>query len=376
MRGLILAAILHCLVLNSADAQWFRGKRIIEVDVDSVLVLTEVDDVPYVPGGYQRLADYISLVGIYPKICQLQNITGTVKVAFEVNADGYTTNVNVVNSANPLLDREAKRIVSSLPRLGAATYKGLHVPVDMTLQINFGLDGKWYDVEKVDLQPYYLTVQYFDSANVELHRPDYQRAIELYTTSIEYDPEHYLAYYERGICHYSLHDIDKAEADFAEALRLTDGRMVDAYMTRGYMRMEFDRMDSAIVDFMKVLDRYNTSYSVHLALGKCWLDKNELKLSRKYLRLANVYGPKFQEAFYYLGIVEMTRKEYEAAVSAFGKAIELVPDHMDAFFNRGMANARLRNMKSACVDWIKAASYGHDQAKQLVQSQCNAQINE
>ncbi len=305
------------------------------------------------------------------------NISGTVKIGFTIKENGKTTDVTVLKSTNPLLDRKAKYMIKAIDGFIPAMKGGLYVPTKMSLNIRFRLDGKYKESkEPVDFTPIYNSVLFYDSAYAHLEKRNYPQAIKFYTESLKWDTADYWSYYERGVAHYALQNIDSAEHDFRMALQHSGGWFVRAFLTRGHMRFEFGNVDSAITDFLNVLDSYNENYSVHLALGKCWLKKNDLKEARKYFRLATSIGPKFTDAFYYLGIVYITMQKFEDAKPCFDRVIELNPEHDKAFYNRGMAHARLRNMDAACLDWIKAKSLGNEDANLIVQSQCLKPITE
>jgi periplasmic protein TonB len=51
----------------------------------------------------------------YPDSAKINNISGTVYVTFIVEADGTVTSIKVVRGVLPLLDKEAVRVLSSMP---------------------------------------------------------------------------------------------------------------------------------------------------------------------------------------------------------------------------------------------------------------------
>lgn len=67
------------------------------------------------PGGDRALEKYISKKAVYPTAVAQQGIVGTVGVEFLVRANGHIAKVKTIQSAHPLLDAEAVRLVSSMP---------------------------------------------------------------------------------------------------------------------------------------------------------------------------------------------------------------------------------------------------------------------
>ena len=77
----------------------------------------------------------------YPQIAVEQKIDGKVYVQFCVNSTGLVENVVVLRSADPALDAEAKRVVSSSPRWTPPKQGGKNVTQLFTLPIVFKLNG-------------------------------------------------------------------------------------------------------------------------------------------------------------------------------------------------------------------------------------------
>lgn len=76
------------------------------------------------PGGYGALEKYISKNAVYPTAVAQQGIVGTVGVEFLVRADGHIAKVKTIQSAHPLLDAEAVRLVSSMPAWNPTVVNG------------------------------------------------------------------------------------------------------------------------------------------------------------------------------------------------------------------------------------------------------------
>ena len=66
-------------------------------------------------------------------------IQGKVFVEFVIEKDGSITNVRVLRSVDPSLDKEAIRVVSSMPKWKPGKQRGKAVRVSYTVPINFKL---------------------------------------------------------------------------------------------------------------------------------------------------------------------------------------------------------------------------------------------
>ena len=91
------------------------------------------------PGGTAELMKYLQKNIKYPSICQEQGIQGRVIVQFVVEKDGSITDVQVIKAINPYLDKEAVRVVSTMPKWSPGKQAGKPVRVFFTLPVVFRL---------------------------------------------------------------------------------------------------------------------------------------------------------------------------------------------------------------------------------------------
>jgi len=87
------------------------------IDNDDQRIYGIVDDMqPQFPGGTEALMRYIKEKRQYPVEAIEEGIEGKVFVSFFVEKDGSLTDIKVMKSVNPQLDKEALRIVKSMPK--------------------------------------------------------------------------------------------------------------------------------------------------------------------------------------------------------------------------------------------------------------------
>jgi TonB family protein len=106
-------------------------------DTEEVFVV--VEKMPEFPGGEQELRSFIGKSIEYPPLARDKGIQGKVYVTFVVSKDGTVKNVKVVRGVDPILDKEAIRVISSLPTWIPGEQRGKKVNVSYTVPINFVL---------------------------------------------------------------------------------------------------------------------------------------------------------------------------------------------------------------------------------------------
>jgi TonB family protein len=104
---------------------------------DDVFTISEVK--PMYPGGDAAMMKYLQKNIKYPIQAKEQGVKGTVFMRFVVEKDGSVTDVEVAKGVNPLLDTEAKRVVSSMPKWAPGKQNGTNVAVQYTLPVKFDL---------------------------------------------------------------------------------------------------------------------------------------------------------------------------------------------------------------------------------------------
>lgn len=96
-----------------------------------------VEEKPEFPGGGTSLVNYINEHRRYPAKAYAIGIEGRVTCSFVVNADGTVSNVTVIRGVEPSLNREAVRILSSMPQWSPGKLEGQTVPVRVICAVPF-----------------------------------------------------------------------------------------------------------------------------------------------------------------------------------------------------------------------------------------------
>lgn len=109
------------------------------IEEDDQVVFQVVETMPTFPGGDAELFKFLSNNVKYPVIAQENGIQGRVICQFTVNKDGSIVDVVVVRSVDPSLDKEAIRVIKSMPNWSPGKQRGKPVRVKYTLPVNFKL---------------------------------------------------------------------------------------------------------------------------------------------------------------------------------------------------------------------------------------------
>lgn len=102
-------------------------------------VFEVVEKMPEYPGGMSAMMAFISKNIKYPVAAQKAKIQGRVVIQFIVDKEGNITNPRVIRSADPLLDAEAIRLTTIMPKWKPGMQKGQAVNVKYTVPIMFRL---------------------------------------------------------------------------------------------------------------------------------------------------------------------------------------------------------------------------------------------
>ena len=131
MKKLLFFLILGFTALTTARAQ--------QTDTPCGKVYQVVEQMPQFPGGQAAMMKFIADSLRYPSVACESRIEGRVVVQFVVDCEGNILNPLVVWSVDPLLDREAIRLVKLMPKWIPGRQNGKPVCVIYNVPIRFKL---------------------------------------------------------------------------------------------------------------------------------------------------------------------------------------------------------------------------------------------
>ena len=104
------------------------------------MVFDVVEVMPQFPGGQIAMLKYIMENIKYPEQAMKEGIQGRVAVRFIVEKDGSISDVKPILSVHPLLNKEAVRVVESMPKWSPGKQNGKPVRVRFNLPVMFKLN--------------------------------------------------------------------------------------------------------------------------------------------------------------------------------------------------------------------------------------------
>lgn len=127
---------------DEAEGEVLKAKQDIVTEQpkeEETKVFDVVEQMPSFPGGPSALFEYLSKNIKYPVVAEENGVQGRVIVTFVVERDGSITDVKVAKSVDPSLDKEATRVVKSMPHWIPGKQNGSAVRVKYTVPVTFKL---------------------------------------------------------------------------------------------------------------------------------------------------------------------------------------------------------------------------------------------
>jgi len=131
--------------LEIEDTEMDEDDIIEIVDIPEVVeapqIFHVVEESPEFPGGQVELMKFLQKNTQFPSIAREAGITGVVYVQFVVREDGKVDpdDIQILRGVHPALDKEAVRVVKSMPDWKPGRQRGKAVPVYYKLPFRFNL---------------------------------------------------------------------------------------------------------------------------------------------------------------------------------------------------------------------------------------------
>jgi protein TonB len=121
-----------------------------EVEEDITVPFAVIEDVPIFPGCengtrdeqracfQEKVQEHVVKNFKYPQIALEMGVQGKVYVQFIINEEGHITNIKT-RGPDQLLEKEAHRIIASLPQMTPGKQRGRPVKVPYSIPVNFKL---------------------------------------------------------------------------------------------------------------------------------------------------------------------------------------------------------------------------------------------
>jgi len=182
---------------------------------------------------------------------------------------------------------------------------------------------------------------------------DLDKAIADYTEAIKSDPKWAVPYAKRGDLYDDKGDQDRAIADLSDAIRL-DPDYGWAYAIRGYIYDQQGQHDNAIADYTQSL-RIDPKDAGTIA-NRGWTRRKKGDLDGAFADFNEAIrvDPKFVRAYYNRGLAWNDRVDYDRAIADFNEAIRLDPKGDVSYHDRALTKFYKGDFVGAADDFRKS----------------------
>ena len=210
---------------------------------------------------------------------------------------------------------------------------------------------------------------YLFMARSLMNTGEYREAVVYFTKAIELNSASESSYLERGAAYFKVGDYELAKADFEKVLSINPQseqgltNMANVLLALGDNETAITYIDKAILDS-------DGDQKVQLLIMKGNYYRNIGDFENASLAYNEAYALDQQNAVILNNQAALLIKmnDFEGAFEKCNQAIELQPEMMEAYFNRGIANEMLRNVEAACLDWEQAFILGSSIAEEYLNS--------
>ncbi len=124
----------------AVEIKYVPPVQAVEDEPEEQIIFEVVEKMPeFANGGMAGLMQYLSKNIKYPTIAQENGTQGRVTVQFVVNRDGSIVDAKVLRGVDPYLDKEALRVINSMPKWKPGEQRGKPVRVKYTVPVIFRL---------------------------------------------------------------------------------------------------------------------------------------------------------------------------------------------------------------------------------------------
>lgn len=201
----------------------------------------------------------------------------------------------------------------------------------------------------------------------------YREATFNFSKAIEINPNNVSAFNERGSAYFNLGEYELARTDFEKAMQLNP-QSISSLTNLANVLLVLNENDLALEYIDKGIANASGNNRVQLLILKGNYYKNTGNLEQASQAYEEAYTLDQENAVILnnQASVLIDLEDYEGALAKCNMALEIQPEMMEAYFNRGIAHEMLRNVEEACIDWEQAFILGSEVAEEYLNSPiCN-----
>jgi TonB family protein len=192
--------------------------------------LTIAERMPSFPGGDNALSEYFPKNLVYPPIEKEYGIQGVVYVTFVVEKDGSISDVKCLRGAKgaPGLDKEAMRLIASMPNWIPGSQNGKTVRIQYNLPVKFSLGKKKEFTEKEYKE---IAKNHYKRGMAFMEGKSFKEALAEFEYTVFYLPSDINTIYQQGIAYHELKQ-DKSACDEWNKIKFQGSNLADEMMSK------------------------------------------------------------------------------------------------------------------------------------------------
>jgi tetratricopeptide (TPR) repeat protein len=217
-----------------------------------------------------------------------------------------------------------------------------------------------------------------------LSKSEYDQAIDCFTEILKIDSEYPLAYIYLGMTYYEQENYRKAIEKLTKGIELAERIMnhkpydpIIEKITKAYQKGSITAMLDETL-FLKKKEELNCSSilsEAYLFRGDSYLKTGSHKRASTDFHKTIELGTNNPYVYTELASISSDESEFEKAIEYNNKAIELNPEFVEAYINRGLAYSHIGNHNCAEKDFSKARDLKPDFIEAYIGSGQNCLIN-
>jgi tetratricopeptide (TPR) repeat protein len=195
---------------------------------------------------------------------------------------------------------------------------------------------------------------------------EFDKAIECFTKCLKHEPNNYLIYYNRAMCHKQLKKNEDAIYDFEKCIDLNN-EYIMAHIMLGRVYTSKNQIEKAIKAYSNSLKIKDNS-AIYFDRGCLYNQLQDYdKAIKDFTKCCDIDGSN-SDSFYNRGsIYHRQFKEYDLALSDYNKVLTLNSKDIDVLLDRAMLHYQMENDEKAKDDFDKIFKIDskHERAKQI-----------
>lgn len=240
----------------------------------------------------------------------------------------------------------------------------------------------------IDLDDIHAATRYIDAAeiqgsgptiayvrgNIAIKSGDFERAIAMYTDTLNERPKHIRARLNRISCYLGLDQAVEAKDDANILLSLAPELAV-AVFAKADAQSRLGEWEEAKEGFLTVLEQAPHHHMALTKLGACFLALDRPERAEGPINEALRIAPDYADAWHQRGMLYLSWGKYEAALSDFEAAIRADGNNLDARIQAAAIHHASKNIEQASAAWrgVLALEPDHPLARQRLQD-CEHQL--